>query len=442
MAAPLPSNLLDLFYLRSTSQARPELVAVLGCLGGGLLAVPASGFATLPPSLQAQITTASVQSRGQFRALTAREVWVATLDAVDQIVESGGLNDPVYLYSRLQSLVEALPGTPTVTALDQPGRCTVGRLDLLAAWEQAVATRFPVAEHGETYVYHLLLPLGPLQAVRHGQSIALLYPTLDPVVFTTPDNSVVLLRIAYEVLARLQQDVQRELPVHSFASAALPVPSRQRLEADLLADGYVIRGDTAVKEASPGTSTNDATSFLARLRSLAQTWLAPQLQLPPQATPKMYQAILSELLPAISVDEDRAMYTALAQAVELCCNPPSASPVASASSAGQPTTQLSPRPRTTVQPDPQPTVKLRRTMSRRDIWAADFGTPTSQSPSATTRLDKDEWTRDTVAERSTTTDTGSKPQPGQHDWAEDFEAPTAPPAKPSTSQNDWSDDFA
>ena len=52
----------------------------------------------------------------------------------------------------------------------------------------------------------------------------------------SPDTGRV--RVADFGLARLQQDVRAELPDQPFADALLPVPSRQRLEADLIADGY------------------------------------------------------------------------------------------------------------------------------------------------------------------------------------------------------------
>lgn len=441
--AQLPVSLLDLFYLRANQDTSAELVAVVSCLGGGVSAVAAPAFATLPESIRSQITTASAQLRGRFRAITARELWVASLDALDQAVESAGLNDPAFLYCRLQSVLSAGPVTVMMEPLDQPGRGTVGRIDLLAACAEALVAAFPLSDPAAASVYHLLLPLGSLHAIEQGRSVALCYPILDPAVFSNPDNSVIVLRIIYDLLSRLQQDIRAELPGHPFGDASLPVPSRQRLESDLLADGYQIQGDIAVKGSAAGRQPGDTTSFLAQLRALAQAWLAPQIQLPPQATPQLYQKLLHRLLPDVRTEEDVTMANALARLVEQRYVPTSSASVsAPRSSAGQVTTPLGPRPRIRVAPDPQPGLKPAQPSSRKNTWASDFGVSSSHRSSATVRLDRDEWLRDMRAEQSGARSSHTTPSARQGTWADDFQGSRATPQESTPDRDDWSDDFA
>lgn len=440
----LPFGLLDLFAVRGSPTARPELIAVLGCLGGGVLPVRVADTSSLPKAIQAQITTASVQLRDQFRVITAQELWVASIDAVDQVVDAAGLNDPAYLYGRLQGLIRFDIDHITVAAPDQAGCTIVGRLDLLDACARACATRFPLTEQGG-FVYQLLLPLGSVHAARQGRALALCYPTLDPTHFTSPDNSVVLLRVAYELLARLQQDVRAELPDHPFANALLPVPSRQRLEADLIADGYRIQGDVAIRATPAGGQAGDTTSFLAQLRALARTWFAPQLRLPQQATPALYQTLIRELLPALFTPADRAMADALGQVVALdtvaAPEATHAGPPAR-STAGVATTPLAVHSTTTVQPDlrdaPQPSPAGVRT----DHWSGDFAPIPQAQPAATIRLDREEWARDVLAELGTPSAKPAPPSPRSSTWADDFATPPATTTASTPTDNDWLDDFA
>lgn len=437
LVEPLPVSLLDVFFLRRSRAARPQLMAILSCLGGGIVATPVSEATPFAPAIQAQLTTASVQTRGQFRVLTARELWIATLDAVDQAVETSGLNDPVYLYGTLQWLAEADERTVSLSALNQPGSATVGRLDLLAACAGASATGLQLAER-DAFVYQLLLPLGPGQLIEQGQALGLFYPTLDPAVFASPDNRVVLLRIAYELLARLQQDLHVELPNHPFTKLLLPVPSRQRLEAELVADGYRIQGNSALKATGAPGRPAAGVGFLTHLRSLAESWFAPEIPLPAQATPEGYQALIAGILPLIATAADQAMMHALVGIVEPLGGPPPAPVVRS--SAGVVTTPLAP-PSRAARAAPQPGAQPKRPPPQREAWADDFQAAGPARSTATVRLDRDEWARDTLAERSSGPVGSDQGQGNAHSWRGDF-ATTPPPSKPPIAEDDWSDDFA
>lgn len=163
----LPVALVDLFDLQAPG-GRVTRVAVLNCLGGALLVAAGDALATLPAPIPAQITAATVSNRGQFRTIHARELFIATLDAVEQEVQARGLNDAVTLYARMQARVEATTEQLAVTQLTQPGQCIVGRLDMLHAYQLSVEHRFQLPSAAPAYHYQFMVPLAPREAIAGG----------------------------------------------------------------------------------------------------------------------------------------------------------------------------------------------------------------------------------------------------------------------------------
>lgn len=283
--------------------------------------------------------------------------------------------------------------------------------------------------------------------------MGLLYPTLDPAVFGDSDNTVLALRIAYDLLAQLQHDMQQEGVQHPFNDRLLPVPSRHRLVAELEADGYTIRGNVAVQDGGRTASGAASGSLLARLRTLARFWTAPQIALPPQATPEDYQEIIARVLSAIVADADRAMLQALAQRLDM--QPAATGETIRLASLPTrlPSVPETPQPRPAPQPTRPPSVSgtsqsRSDTQSARRDWASDFAAPPTRRQPAKTHPPggevlpkrggavsaKDDWIKDLLAER------GPPPQrETQHHWQRDFDTASETP-KPH--ENDWSDDFA
>lgn len=62
------------------------------------------------PEISARRRAAEVSRRGAFRALTVRELYIATLDAVDQEARVAGFNDALYLYGRMQARIQRATG--------------------------------------------------------------------------------------------------------------------------------------------------------------------------------------------------------------------------------------------------------------------------------------------------------------------------------------------
>lgn len=477
----IPATLLDLFYLRNAPDSPAELTAVVGCLQGDIDVLVGDAMQALPEDIRGQIRAAEVSRRGAFRALTVRELYIATLDAVDQEARVAGFNDALYLYGRMQALITCDMVAARTTPLNNEGRFTIGRLDLFHAYIEGVTHAFQSPAEAAAVAYHFMLPVEPAANVARGSGVALVYPILDPLIFSSIDNTFVVMRIIYDLLVRLQQDMVQEQHRHSFATAEIPVPSRQRLEGELQADGYAIRGNVAEQQLNQPHDPQ-ANTWLHRLRALAQQWSAPQIMLPPQATPRDYLRLIADVLPAIRTPEDITMAQALANLLAVRVTPVQQSPIA------QPPAQ--PRAdRSTAPAAPQrhapPRVSSVPPAPKQD-WSRDFArpaAPTGQNPQPSIgfpaggmpaytgktqkltpdqlawwqRLDgtthaneapgltsKDDWTQDFLAEHGAevarVSTAAADKSPAIDDWSKDFGSPnvTKPPKAP---ENQWSDDF-
>ncbi|HEY1012888.1 MAG TPA: hypothetical protein VGE07_09320 [Herpetosiphonaceae bacterium] len=420
-----------MFYLQATPAQAPDLICVLACLGGSLLVVRSADRTTLAADLQAQIQAAEVNRRGQFRVLHSDELWVATIDALEQDVNVAGYNDAVTLYGRMHAVVRGR--TPTIQALATDVRMMVGRLDLLYGWRIGLAAPFQHPVRGDEVLLHALIPVAPCVTIEQRRGLTLLYPLLDPSRVQNLDNRPLTLGIIYDLLAQLQHDLASVQPDHRLARLVIPVPSRQQLEADLQNDGYAIRGDVAVRQ-SAAAGGSAPTSLLGRMRQWAATWSAASIPLPPQATLPLYSQLIDDVLQAITTPPDLAMIAALRQ-----CLLPSTAPAAAPSPGPR-----APAPATTGRrspPSPQ------RPQATAGGWAADFTrAPVPPPPTAP-------WWQD--FERAahpqstiTTTTDWSPPGPaadgpaaeGPVAWRQDFDAPPAP-APPAAEPDDWARDF-
>jgi hypothetical protein len=238
----IPANLIDVFYLRSSERESTNLICVVGCLGGGIDVVHGEHINDLPHTIQSQLQTVQVSRRNRFRAITASELHVFSLDATEQQARSEGFNDAVYLYGKMhEKLTTNLGGVQSVD-LSNEGTLKVGRLDLLHALRQSPESSFHNPDTPDETMYHLLVPAASVLEVENGQGLTFVYPILDPKEFKRTDNSVIVKRIAYDILSKLQQDMLKQGSQHPFTKQVIPVPSLFRLEVDLANDGYEIKG--------------------------------------------------------------------------------------------------------------------------------------------------------------------------------------------------------
>ena len=459
------SHTLDLFYWGG-SGGTPVLCAVIACLGGGVSLVPESQFGSLSESIQTELNSMHVSRRGVFREIRVASLYVGRLDAVEQQSNMGGYNDSLHLYATLYASLKRTNRATQPTLLNVRGRLMVGRLDMLAAIDRSVSS----AMHwGEEAVYGLLVPGGTSAETEKGANLVLLYPFLDPARFAAVGNSFVVTQIAFDLLGRLQHDVNVEQPEHPFARSVLPVPNRLRLEDALAADNYEINGDWAVKKpAQQGQATSGG--LLARLRALAQQWSAAQIPLPPQGTMQDYQAIICSVGPSLRLKEDQAMADALSRVV---IDGPALSNAGPETVEVENTETAEPHrvawvsslphtdPRAEVIGSESEAALIRNTSleARKLEWDDDFSVPPPQTATAS-----QEWWQDfalgqegmdvvsiTDWEANFTPIRSSSPTETQDrasfsaatDWPADFEK-AKPPRKPrngAASRKEWSDDF-
>lgn len=221
--------------------ARELLIATE--LGGGLRVV-ACDRERLPQRVRTQLAFHEVAA-GRSIELAANELYVLDVQALEMLPDAPGPNDALYLYGALRGPYPALLGKPAASV---EGQLTVTRADLLGGLIDGVASAFAYApEPRGSRCVHALLPGERADAIEAGRGIVLALPlapawTLDPVV----PNDLVVAQMVHDVLGALRGDlgVADEPP--------LPVPSRAALEAQLVAAGWRIEGDAAVRARGRG----------------------------------------------------------------------------------------------------------------------------------------------------------------------------------------------
>ena len=236
-ALRIPATVVDLFSIRDPESGRAERVAIIACLEGSIDVVAAPASQALDHAIQDQIQISEVNRRGRFRQITAAELYITTLDAVEQEIQTPGFNDAVYLYGRIQARISFSHGRTHVTRLDNAGRFAVGRLDVLYACKEMAAHVFHSPDGNDEQLYHLMIPAASADEIAYGRGVVLMYPLLDTLGSANVGNTVVVMRTAYDLLARLQQDMIAEQHRHPFTNAVVPIPNRRRLERELEADG-------------------------------------------------------------------------------------------------------------------------------------------------------------------------------------------------------------
>src|SRR5262249_50279233 len=125
--------------------------------------------------------------------------------------------------------------------------------------------------------FHLLLPGDREEEISRGSGIILAYPLLPPeLILTDVSNEFVVSRLLYDILIAIKEDLEREQVAHPMRSSVLPVPSRMNLEQELMAQGYEIKGDAAVKKPGGGGG------FQGFLSTVFGPLMSDRLDLPPE----------------------------------------------------------------------------------------------------------------------------------------------------------------
>lgn len=411
----MPVYLADVFFIRSPEERASAMVAVAACVGGELAVFAGAeleGLEREETELASQLQAVRIAQRDVFRTIQANELFVGTIDAIEQNARTAGFNDPVDIDGTLQARLGWDGRTVTRLALDNAVRMLAGRLDLLAAYRTGNEHAFQNPRSSAGHTHHFFVPLAPAETIERGEGIALLYPLLDPAVSAQADNAVLAMRVAYDLLIRLQEEMRERAAPPAVAARLLPVPSRPMLEDELVASGYDIRGDIArrVRSAAPGDQ--ERLPFLENLLRAFDRKPGDDVLLAPQATPNDYAGIIDEILPLVSTPGDTRMHAALAARLRPAA-PATAVPVA----------RQAPSP-AAPPPAVAPATPRRRSRSPQS-FDADFAPIPGQARSEPEPTWEDDFAPPGLADAHD--NEGQRDGPNDRSFASDFEPPTGKP---------------
>lgn len=240
-------------FIPSVSSATPiappeaiENIRAVVQLGSGtqIVATDANGRVivttdrdALPQRARAQLAYHEVASAGRALELNAQELYIFDLQTIEMLPDAPGLNDALYVYGLMYAPRAKAP---------VEGQLTVTRADLLGALVDGVQNAFlyPPDAHGSRAA-HALLPGDRADVLALGRGIILALPLAPTWLPECPlSNDLVAAQLLYDVLAALRRELGVKDP--------LPVPSRATIEAELVAQGWKIEGDEAVRAKSTG----------------------------------------------------------------------------------------------------------------------------------------------------------------------------------------------
>ncbi len=217
---------------------------VIGTDARGGLCVTNSARDRLEQRARAQLAFHDVAS-GRTIDIAGDAFHVFDLQAVEMLPDAPGANDALYLYGVIRGPYPAKHDLPIASVA---GQLTVTRADLLAGLIDGTARAFAYApEPRGSRCVHALLPGERADVIESGRGIILALPlapawTLDSLV----SNDLVSAQTLYDVLVALRADlgIPDEPP--------LPVASRPLFEQSLVAAGWRIDGNEAVRAKSGG----------------------------------------------------------------------------------------------------------------------------------------------------------------------------------------------
>ena len=391
-----PATIEDIRCLVRLRGSRGERELVIATeLGGGIRVFGSRDGLT--QRARTQLAFHEVAS-GRVVELEADELHVLDLQTLEMLPDAPGPNDALYAYGPMRGPYPAKLGAPMV-AVD--GQLTVTRVDLLVGLIDGVTNAFAYApdQHGSRCV-HALLPGERADAIDAGRGIVLALPLVPGWLIDCPvSNDLVAAQIIYDILSALRSDLGAGTDV-----PALPVPSRAAYEQKLVAAGWRIDGDEAVRPKGRGIIGSIFKG--GDRRTLPRQGTLDELVAEACATLARIPAITTPEVAAL-----RRRFMGSASSAVSAARPPIAPPIPAASAAPQPA--LAPRPRVAT--------------------------------------DRSEWMRDFVEAHRTP----SRPPPrvsaparavspaATPSWMDDFDepddsdAPDPDPTKPS----EWSKDF-
>ncbi|MEW6732271.1 MAG: hypothetical protein AB1489_13160 [Acidobacteriota bacterium] len=272
----IPIHAIDAFY--TNDQGRQLEWIVMTDSVGTLRAMQITERSNLPESIQTEFAYNELAGSRKVRYFDVREFYIFDLQLLEQPTEAPGINDPAYLYGTLYG---PYSNTNNIATSAIEGQLTVTRADILEGLVQAAAYPFhysnTAADGSLSRCFHLLLPGGNDIETNNGESIVLAYPMLPvELMLTNAANEIIINHLLYDLLSALKQDLSREGVEHMLGSMILPVPNRFLLEQQLCAEGYQIKGDTAIR------NTSSAKGLSGLLAAVFSSLTSDKLTLPAQ----------------------------------------------------------------------------------------------------------------------------------------------------------------
>lgn len=275
-----PTQVVDNFFIGGRSVMEREWAITIDPYGR-LQGWTVGGENVLAPELQTQLAYNDVACDSRVRCLDAQNFWLFHMQLLEQPADAPGLNDPVYLYGTLYG---PYPDAGAEPSSGIEGQLTVTRADLLDGIVNGAMFGFRAAPEGGAGVpartFNVLLPGDRDEEINMGRGLVMMYP-LNPaeMIHTGIANEIIVSQLLYDVLSSLKDDLTRTKVNNPLRNLVLPVPNRYVMEQDLIAQGYTIKGDVALR--SKLVATNQFTGVLA---SVFGDMAADRLELPPEGT--------------------------------------------------------------------------------------------------------------------------------------------------------------
>jgi hypothetical protein len=289
-----PEHIIDSFFIGDRHLAEREWRVAVDA-AGNLQALPPIRLdnSDLSAAIQTELAFSDMVG-GRRRLIEAAEFFLFRLELLEQPAGTPGWNDPIYLYGTLYG-----PFPTAGQAVGIEGQLAITRGDLLEGLIQSAEYAFrycrSVALKDGTEppprCFHLSLPGDREEDLQRGLGIVLAYPLLPAeLILTGVSNEIVVKQLLHDTLSALKDDLARERIAHPLCSTTLPVPSRFMLEQQLLAEGYSIKGDAAVKKTAAGEG------FKGFLAGVFGSLMSERLDLPPEADVDQFLNIASKVL--------------------------------------------------------------------------------------------------------------------------------------------------
>lgn len=247
-----PVHAIDSFFLGGRHVVEREWLVTIDA-GGFLKAVADGELSDLPEPVQQDLAFNEVIGSAASRSMDGVEFYIFHLEALEQPPETPGLNDPVYLYGTIYG---PFPAASEESYRGIQGQLTVNRIDLLAGVVNSAqyCFHYQTGAAGATQrCFNILLPGDREEEIMRGKGLVMTYPLMPgDIGLGDPWNEFLVSTLIYDMLTALKEDIQKEKVNHPLKDMTLPVVSRFSFEKELEAQGYVIKGETAMRQ--PGAA--------------------------------------------------------------------------------------------------------------------------------------------------------------------------------------------